>query len=209
MREISPARKKAIRVYKSSCTSRRSGYLYGNIDPRSIRLQGKVVSYSSNIRCHSYRRWYQFTYIYIYISGRISWSTTYVFPLVEFVALFSSYIHISSFGKIFASFFITAIAFLNVFYRPFYYCNSTVRIPASSFAASTSVFGVPAFFFIAEIHPLENWMVLVGRISHRIVPFRLFFEIEIFSKPRKRILERRNGTLSFVVEIRGGHCSCE
>lgn len=65
MREISPARKKAIRVCKSSCTSGRSGYLYGNIDPRSIRLQGKVVSYSSNIRCHSYRRRYQFTYIYI------------------------------------------------------------------------------------------------------------------------------------------------
>lgn len=67
MLEISPARKKAIRVCKSSCTSRGSGYLYGNIDPRSIRLQGKVVSYSSNIRCHSYRRRYQFTYIYIYI----------------------------------------------------------------------------------------------------------------------------------------------
>lgn len=125
--------------------------------------------------------------------------------MLEFVALFSSYIHISSFGKIFASFFITAIAFLNVFYRPFYYRNSTVRIAASSFAASTSVFGVAAFFFIAEIHPLENWMVLVGRISHRIVLSRLFFEIEIFSKPCRRILERRNGTLTFVVEIRGGH----
>ena len=48
-------------------------------------------------------------------------------------------------------------------------------------------------------------MVLVGRISHRIVLSRLFFEIEIFSKPRRRILERRNGTLTFVVEIRGGH----